>query len=385
MKITVTSGRKFHSDHLAAALMRKDALELVITANPPSAYRRHSFPSDLIHHTFPFYVPGWLISRMHGGRELSRWLDWWATRKFDKAAANRIGSPDVVVAFAWSARNTFEKAKAKGIRCVLEECGSANAHQEKLLDDEHNRLGLKKRIGVRMAVIENEQEECAAADVILCPSDYVADSFGVYGINRDRCIVIPYASNPRFVNNKTKRTGGKFRILFVGSIGPRKGIVYLLQALQNLPPGSFECTVIGRVEPGFELIFSKFRSLVNYIPSVPHERMPSFFEWASVFVLPTLDEGMAYVIMEALASGTPVITTAHSGATRVVKHQENGFIVEIRDVEAISKALTMLADSPEFLENMSKNAKQSAIAWTWDDYVGRLIAELDCLISSNAS
>lgn len=85
--------------------------------------------------------------------------------------------------------------------------------------------------------------------------------------------------------------------------------------------------------------------------------MPRIFEEASVFVLPTLDGGMAYVIMEALASGTPVITTANSGAVGKVINGENGVIVPVRDSEAISLVLALLTSSPEHIESMSRAAK----------------------------
>jgi glycosyltransferase involved in cell wall biosynthesis len=373
VKITVTCGRKFHSDHLAAALLRAGALERVITANPPRHYRRHIFPANNIRFAPPVYLPALVAGRLSALRALESKLSWWASRRFDNWASRNIGNPDTVVSWAWSARETFRTAKARGVRCILEECGSANAHQEAILKEEYERLELAPRISVSTEVIENEQAECELADWVLCPSEYVADSYRIYGIPREKCLVIPYASNPTLFARPNLPPDGKFRILYVGSVGPRKGIVYLLKALQQLPRNSFECTVIGRVEKDFAPIFKRYGGLVTHIPAVAHEELAAYYQKASVFVLPTLDEGMAYVLMEALCSGTPVITTPNSGGDGVVKDGLNGYIVPIRNSESIAEKLTFFQSNPGLREEMASKARGSAGSWTWDDYVGKLL------------
>ena len=377
MKITITCGRKFHSDHLAAALLQRDALERVITANPPRTYRRHSFPADHIRFAPPYYLPSLAAGRLPGLSKLSPGLSWWASRCFDHWSSAQLGSPDAIIAWAWSAAQTFQTARERGITCILEECGSANAHQEQLLDEEYSRLGLVRNSRLSPAVIENERRECELADVILCPSDYVARSYAIYGVPRNKCLVIPYAANPSlFAKPKIASDDGIFRILYVGSVGPRKGLVYLLDALKSLPRSRFECTVVGRIEPGFASVLAPYTGLYHHVSTVPHAELASYYQRASVFVLPTLDEGMAYVIMEALCSGTPVITTPHSGAQEVVRDGHNGFIVPIRDSNALGRQLTRLMDEPAVCTELGRNAATSVSDWTWDAYAGRLLAEL---------
>jgi glycosyltransferase involved in cell wall biosynthesis len=382
VKLTVTCGRKFHSDHLGAALLRRDSLDRVITANPPRTYRRHTFPSANIRFAPPYYLPGLAAHRLPGLSSLEPALSWWASRRFDHWAARHLGSPDIVLSWAWSARRTFETARARGITCVLEECGSANAHQEQLLNEEYERLGLRRRRKLPPAVIENERVECSLADVILCPSDYVARSYAIHDVPREKCLVIPYAANPALFNRpKTPPADDRLHILYVGSIGPRKGLIYLLRALQELPRDRFDCTVVGRIEPGFETVLAPFRHLFTHVASVPHNELPAYYQRASVFVLPTLDEGMAYVIMEALCSGTPVITTPHSGAEGIVKDDINGFIVPIRDSAAITTRLLALMDAPELGQRLGRAAASSAREWTWDNYADELLARLTPLAS----
>lgn len=382
MKITLSCGRKFHSDHLGSALLAKNALEHIITGNPRFAYKRYDFPEGKVKHTAPFYVPGLLAGRFKLSRAITARLDWWASRQFDTSAAKLLGEPDALVTWAWSARKTLEVAKERGIITYLEECGSANAHQEAILTHEHDLLELSPRHAASKEVIENEQQECELADRILCPSQYVADSFSTYGIPAERCLVIPYATNPKFLADKPKSPGKKQNILYVGSVGPRKGIIYLLRALKQLDPDTFTCTVIGRIEPGFDKVFEPFRELVNHIPSVPHHEIAEYFNNASVFVLPSLDEGMAYVIKEALASATPVITTPNSGAKEAIEEANSGFIVPIRDSDAIATALLKLQSDDTLFQQLSQAALASASSWSWDDYADQLMSETAILQQS---
>jgi glycosyltransferase involved in cell wall biosynthesis len=376
MKLTLTCGRKFHSDHLAAALLRQNALDRVITANPPSTYRRHSFPKEHIRFAPPVYLPGLAARRINALVSLEPQLSWWASRLFDRWASRHLGTPDVLLAWAWSARRTFIAAHKRGITCVLEETGSANAHQEEILREEYDRLNLKPRRKLPPAVIANERLECELADVILCPSEYVARSYAIYGIPREKCMVIPYATNPALFSCPKIDQEGVFRILYVGSVSARKGIVYLLQALQHLPRDRYECSVIGRIEAGFESALVPYASLFTHIPSVPYEQMAAHYQRASVFVLPTLDEGMAHVILEALCSGTPVITTINSGAETMIKDGHNGFIAGIRDSQAIAARLNELVNDRLRCAEMGKNAAITVQGWSWDDYARELLAKL---------
>lgn len=376
LKVSITCGRKFHSDHLAAAFDKLELLEQVVTANPPSHYRRHKFERNRVKFTFPYYVPAHIIGKLGLTPSIAKKLGWWATNKFDRVASRLIGDPDVVISWAWSALNTFKVAKKQGIYCVLEECGTANAYQELLLKDEFQRWDVPYVSPLAKEIVEKEKLECEEADLILCPSDYVADSFRVYGVPREKCLVVPYASNPKFQATHPKTRSGKLRILFVGTVGFRKGVIYLLKALDELPRDSYECTVIGRVEPSFAPIFRRYQRKVLHIESVEHSQIRHYFQEASVFVLPTLDEGMAYVIMEALASGTPVITTHNSGAVGKVLDGINGWVVPIRDVTAIANSLMRVMDQSTDYTSFSVNALEVCKSWTWDDYAQVLCNEL---------
>lgn len=98
---------------------------------------------------------------------------------------------------------------------------------------------------------------------------------------------------------------------------------------------------------------------------------------SDVMVFPTLFEGRALVVLEALAQGLPVITTMNSGTSDVVIHGESGFIVPIRSTEAICEALELLYLDRSRLSHMKENAVRIAKRSGWAGYRHTLIQALE--------
>ena len=107
---------------------------------------------------------------------------------------------------------------------------------------------------------------------------------------------------------------------------------------------------------------------------VPRAVIHEHYAWADVFLLPSICEGSATVCYEALAAGLPVVTTPNSGS--VVRDGVDGFVVPIRDADAIVERLERLASVPNLLEEMSTNALQRAAEFTVEKYGQRLLATL---------
>jgi glycosyltransferase involved in cell wall biosynthesis len=161
------------------------------------------------------------------------------------------------------------------------------------------------------------------------------------------------------------------RVLYVGSVGQRKGISYLLRAMELLGSQA-ELSLVGRcAHPSDELVAQLNRH--RWTHSLPHEKVLETMRNQDVLVLPTLFEGRALVVLEALSQGLPVISTLNSGTEDVVLDGVSGFIVPIRSAESIAAALTRLAENPELLAEMSAAAQRIASEWGWEDYRERLL------------
>src|SRR5215472_6712998 len=116
---------------------------------------------------------------------------------------------------------------------------------------------------------------------------------------------------------------------------------------------------------------AKLKEYVQLTGPVPRSDIAAHFAWADVFLLPSLCEGSATVIYEALAASLPVICTENCGS--VVQDGVEGRIVPIRDSGAIIEALAGLARDPERRREMAKRAKERAESFDLAAYRGRLI------------
>ena len=155
--------------------------------------------------------------------------------------------------------------------------------------------------------------------------------------------------------------------MYVGSLGQRKGLSYALDAI-DLLGSQVTLTLIGKrsvldCKP-LNLALEKH----NWIETLPHNQILDQMASHDVLLLPTLFEGYALVISEALSRGLPVITTPNSGAIEVVRDGLEGFIVPIRDSIAIAERLQMLIDDRSRLAFMSHHCLRRADELSWSTY-----------------
>ena len=143
----------------------------------------------------------------------------------------------------------------------------------------------------------------------------------------------------------------------------RKGLVYLLEAIRLLDPSKFELTLVGPLLGKGEGL-RKYEGLFRHISGVRPQDMPDFYRQADVAVLPSLVEGSALVVLEAMASGLPVIVTPNAGADSV-RDGIDGFVVPIRSPWRIAERLQWLADNPAARVQMGRAARECALRYDW--------------------
>jgi glycosyltransferase involved in cell wall biosynthesis len=119
---------------------------------------------------------------------------------------------------------------------------------------------------------------------------------------------------------------------------------------------------------------AKLAATLKLTGPIPRSEMRAQFEWADVFLLPSLCEGSATAVYEALAAGLPVICTDNTGS--VVRHGIDGYIVPIRDVSETAEILRQFAGTPAALARMSDSARERARDFTVSRYGERLVAAL---------
>jgi len=217
-----------------------------------------------------------------------------------------------------------------------------------------------------------ERAEWAIADAVVCPSEFVARHVIEAGCQPDKVVVVPYGVDKRFPLDPSPRLPGPLRVLTVGAVGLRKGSPYV-GAVAKTVGDIAQFRMVGPIDVQPEAVATLSAS-VELTGPIPRSEIRAQFEWADVFLLPSLCEGSATAVYEALAAGLPVICTDNTGS--VVRHGVDGYIVPIRDVAETADILKQLAGNPAMLARMSDSARERAADYTVARYGERLVAAL---------
>jgi len=264
-------------------------------------------------------------------------------------------------------------AKKKGLKIIHEVILNPDAGI--IVNEERNRFpGLESQDDWEEVQegIERDQQKWSLSDLILVPSQFVYDSVTRLGAEPERVKIVPYGIDSNWLEQAPSPQKG--RVLFVGSVGLRKGNHYLAQATRLLKERGITCEVrvIGPYEKGDSSLIEdpEFKG-PHYVGQVPRSEVRKEFLQADIFVLPTLSDSFALVHLEAMACGVPVITTPNCGS--VVRDGVDGFIIPIRDAESLANRIEQLLTDRQLRNHMSVNAKERAREFTWDQYRDRLL------------
>ena len=311
-------------------------------------------------------------------------IDWVYSSLDRKVAHYHLENIDAVYAYEDGAAATFETAKQQGIICLYElpilfyrTSRQIQAQEAELFPDLAPALQAVKEPPQK---IERKEKEIQLADRIFVPSSFVKESLLSAGIAPEKITVIPYGSPINYFQPQAK-TDRTFRAIFIGRLSPRKGVHYLLQAWQELKLSEAELLFVGSnwFPDGW---LDRYCDDFSHIPSVPHNTLNQYYSSGDVLVLPSLVEGLSLVQLEAMACGIPIITTYNAGGTDIITDGVEGFIIPIRDVEALKEKLEWCYEHPEELAQMGKAARKKAEQLTWDLYRQRLANQVSKILTS---
>jgi glycosyltransferase involved in cell wall biosynthesis len=167
------------------------------------------------------------------------------------------------------------------------------------------------------------------------------------------------------------------RLLFVGTWLELRGGCFLAEALRKFSRKypDVRLTIAGssKLEDTVRRSFSpEVQGCVTVLPFVPASDMPALYAAHDIFVFPSLMEGLPLALLEAMASGMPVVTTDTCGMPDAVKDGFNGLLVPPADSKALLDALTRLVESQALREALGRNAAASMRAFTWDRIAERV-------------
>lgn len=168
-------------------------------------------------------------------------------------------------------------------------------------------------------------------------------------------------------------------ILFVGSLREVKGVRYLIEAMRLLIKQNINVRLMlvgdGPERHKLEKLICDLDigDYIILIGKVPNDRVIEYMTIASIFVLPSLSEGFPLVIVEAMASGLPIITTNITGLPEIIKENRNGYLVEPKNSTKIAEKILLLLKDDELRKRIAQYNRHDAQNYTWDEITDNLI------------
>jgi glycosyltransferase involved in cell wall biosynthesis len=231
--------------------------------------------------------------------------------------------------------------------------------------------------------MEQLSKEALLADYCIVASRFCKRTLIENGVAEHRIHIVPYGidANERSVRSKQS---GPFRVVFVGQMVQRKGLEYLLKAWRKLRLPNAELVLAGRGRVDKPLL-AAFASEFKYLGELADTELAKLYDTSDVFCMPSLVEGFGLVYLEALASGLPIIATANTGAADIVQDGREGFIVPIRDVEAIAEKLEWAYQNRAALTEMRTAARRLAEQYPWSRFRHGIVAAVEQVEDSDVS
>ena len=252
------------------------------------------------------------------GMTLAALSSLFASRTANKIAWNNCMG---VYAFNTAALEIFEAAKYNNSICILEQTMAPFIVAQNLECQEAMRfpeLSIAPRDADAFSVLnDRERREWELADYIIAPSNFVKSSLIDNGVDKSKIFVIPYGVTQNSgASLSTKRESKKGnRLLFVGEVGLRKGVQYIFESYHQLLSMGFIIQMVGAIKVS-RIFIEKYKQ-IEFLGVLPRSEMSSVYDQADILVLPSVCEGSATVIYEALSRGLKVVCSYNSGPPNV--------------------------------------------------------------------
>lgn len=234
---------------------------------------------------------------------------------------------------------------------------------------------------------KRELLEYELADYISVPSKFVFNTFVSQGVSEDKLILNNYGVDLTSFR-QIKKNDNTFRVIFTGNFSIRKGVEYLLKAFVELDLPDSELLHIGSLSEETKELRDKFKSnKIKYLGHKPQSDLYKYYSQGSVFVIMSIEEGLAMVQPQAMACGLPLICTKNTGGEDLISADgEEGFVIPIRDVSCLKEKLLYLYNNPKKLKIMGNKAKNRVLSGvSWKHYGQRYIKNLQDIKKKNNS
>jgi glycosyltransferase involved in cell wall biosynthesis len=341
--VVATPGRSV-CDNYARALEKEELLRFIAlgtrrgTSDVPSERTRLNPSIGLL-----TYAAAKTLSPFAAESFRFRLLPW-----FDRWVLKHLHSSDHIISSYGYANECFKFVRAHGGKTFVD---AGNSHPQNFwetISEEHRRWKCSQP-PVSPFWHRRSMSMLEDVDFVLSPSSFVTRSFLERGFAPERILKTVYPVDLTSFQPATTERPHK-RLLTVtstGSLSLRKGSPYLLEAFRivrkSVPDARLLLTRV--VEGSMKDILPKYSDLnIEWSPPLAHPQLAERLRGADIFVLPSLEEGLARTGIEALACGLPIVVTPNTGINDWITPGQNGEVVPIRDPQAIADAILKWSD-----------------------------------------
>lgn len=220
---------------------------------------------------------------------------------------------------------------------------------------------------------EEFSNESAWANGWLVSSSFCKNTLIENGVPAKRIHVVPYGVSAKQVPIVNHTRKDSFTIGYVGSVIQLKGISYLLEAVRKLKSRHMQVRIFTR-QLGFPELLSGYDDIdIDIVTGLSGIDLFKELSQLDVFIFPSLGDGFGHVILEAMACGVPVIATTNCCGPDIIQEGVNGFIVPIRDPDAISERIEWCLANRNTLKQFGELARSRAQAFTWKRFRTNLV------------
>ena len=336
-----------------------------------SGYPKWKLPSgsNFQIRSFPFrtLVTYGLLRFPSGIRPKDDTLYIWQDKNFDKKVASSLSYSDFIHAMPGQCIQTFQKAKELGIKTVLNHATGPVDLQLDLVREEYRRVGLEapdlsNHANYFLSLVDREFE---LTDYHCVASSVVKLQLIQKGVDEKKIWVVPYGADTSFWKNSEQKEKSDFlEIVFAGQLSLRKGLKYLLDALELAGERNWRLNVYGRKvsETMTDIKGYSGKISVKYHGAVSQNELCRVFQESDLLILPSLEEGFGLVITQALSCGTPCIVSDKVGAKDLIT-EECGAVFDSMDSRDLLEKIECWA------------ARKSRIQgdWSWTNPAKKLI------------
>jgi len=309
----------------------------------------------------------------------------------DHIVAGRLrklaGQIDIVHTWPVGSLRTLQVANELGIATVLERPNAYTRFAYEVVAHECARLGVTMPANHEHAFHEDilriEEAEYAAADFLLCPSDFVKQTFLGAGFPSEKLLRHQYGFNENIFTPAERRPSEGLKMVFVGGVAPRKGLHYALEAwLRSSASVKGQFLIAGEFIPGYEAHLRSMLSHSSVKPLGHRTDIADLMRQSDILILPSIEEGRALVTSEARGSGCVLLVSEAAGA--ICTHMQNALVHKVGDVDQLTSHLDLLDQDRGLLEKLRSESLRSINEITWSAAGRRLFTVYQEAIARHA-